>query len=180
VRDTLEALVAEGKIRSYGWSTDFPDRAEFFAQGPHCSAIEVELNVIDRNAEVTAVCETYNLAAINRVPLAMGLLTGKYAPGQKLGGDDVRGTNSPDWMKYFKNGEPAPEWSEKVTAVRDILMSDGRTLAQGALAWLWGYNEKMVPIPGIRTVAQAEENCKAMAFGPLKPAQLQEIDDILG
>ena len=180
VRDTLEALVAEGKIRTYGWSTDFPDRAAFFAQGPHCSAIEVELNVIDRNAEVTAVCETYNLAAINRGPLAMGLLTGKYVPGQKLGGDDVRGTNSPEWMKYFKNGEPAPEWSEKVTAVRDILMSDGRTLAQGALAWLWGHSDKMVPIPGIRTVAQAEENCKAMAFGPLKPTQMQEIDEVLG
>ncbi|MAU01229.1 MAG: aldo/keto reductase [Anaerolineaceae bacterium] len=179
VRDTLEALVTEGKIRTYGWSTDFADRAEFFAQGPHCSAIEVELNVIDRNPEVTAVCEQYNLAAINRGPLAMGLLTGKYAPGKKVASDDVRGKNSPDWMKYFQNGEPAPAWSQKVNAVRDILTSNGRTLAQGALAWLWAHSDKMVPIPGIRTVAQAEENCKVMDFGPLKPEQMAEIDQIL-
>ncbi|MCA9873516.1 MAG: aldo/keto reductase [Anaerolineales bacterium] len=179
VRDTLEALVQEGKIRSYGWSTDFADRARFFAEGPHCSAIEVELNVIDRNAEVTAVCEEYNLAAINRGPLAMGLLTGKYAAGKMVAVDDVRGVNSPDWMKYFKNGEPAPEWSNKVSAVRDILTSNGRTLAQGALAWLWAYSDKMVPIPGIRTVAQAEENCKAMGFGPLTPEQMAEIDQTL-
>jgi len=180
VRDTLEALVAEGKIRTYGWSTDFADRAKFFAEGPNCSAIEVELNVIDRNPEVTAVCEENNLAAINRGPLAMGLLTGKYVPGKKLGGDDVRGINSPEWMKYFKDGEPVPEWSNKVTAVREILTSDGRTLAQGALAWLWGRSDKMIPIPGIRTVAQAEENCKAMAFGPLKSSQMAEIDQLLG
>lgn len=179
VRDTLEALVQEGKIRSYGWSTDFADRARFFAEGPHCSAIEVELNVIDRNAEVTAVCEEYNLAAINRGPLAMGLLTGKYAAGKTVAVDDVRGVNSPDWMKYFKNGEPAPEWSNKVSAVRDILTSNGRTLAQGALAWLWAYSDKMVPIPGIRTVAQAEENCKALRFGPLTPEQMAEIDQTL-
>jgi aryl-alcohol dehydrogenase-like predicted oxidoreductase len=179
VRDTLEALVQEEKIRTYGWSTDFADRAQFFAEGPNCSAIEVELNVIARNPEVTAVCEAQNLAAINRGPLAMGLLTGKYAPDVKVAVDDVRGAKSPEWMKYFKDGKPAPEWSEKVSAVRDILMSDGRTLAQGALAWLWARSEKMVPIPGIRTVAQAEENCKAMNFGPLSSAQMAEIDQTL-
>lgn len=180
VRDTLEALVQEGKIRTYGWSTDFADRAEFFAQAPNCAAIEVELNVIDRNPAVTAVCETHTLAAINRGPLAMGLLTGKYAPGTQVAADDVRGAQSPDWMKYFKNGAPAPEWSQKVTAVRDVLMTNGRTLAQGAIAWLWAHSPTMVPIPGIRTVAQAEENCRAMQFGPLTAEQVAEIDGILG
>jgi len=56
----------------------------------------------------------------------------------------------------------------------------GRTLAQGALAWLWARSNKTVPIPGIRTVAQAEENCKAMAFGPFAPDQMREINTILG
>ena len=180
VRDTLEALVKEGKIRTYGWSTDFPDRARFFAQGSNCSTIQLQLNVIDENPEMIAVCEEFNLAAVNRGPLAMGLLTGKYAPGTKLGADDVRGTNSPEWMKYFQEGEPAPEWIEKISGAREILMSGGRTLAQGALTWLWGRSEKTIPIPGIRTVTQAEENCKAMEFGPLTLAQMREIDHILG
>ena len=139
----------------------------------------MQLNVLDDNPDVIAVCEANDLAAINRGPLAMGLLTGKYKPGIKLGEDDVRGTKSPEWMQYFKDGEPTPEWMDKVSAVREILMSDGRTLAQGALAWLWARSEKTIPIPGIRTVAQAKENCKAMEFGPLSSAHLTEINKIL-
>ena len=180
VRDTLESLVKEGKIRTYGWSTDFPDRARFFAQGPNCSAIQLQMNVIDRNPEVIAICEEFDLAAINRGPLAMGLLTGKYSQGATLAEDDVRGTQSPEWMKYFQDGQPAPEWSQKVGAVREILISGGRTLAQGALAWLWARSEKTIPIPGIRSVAQAAENCQAIDFGPLSPEQMAEIDQILG
>src|SRR5690606_8613672 len=79
IRDTLEQLVKEGKIRAYGWSTDFADRARFFGEGANCTAIQVELNVVDDEPDVLAVCEEMNLAAINRGPLAMGLLTGKYS-----------------------------------------------------------------------------------------------------
>jgi aryl-alcohol dehydrogenase-like predicted oxidoreductase len=180
VRDTLEELVEEGKIRTYGWSTDFPDRARFFAEAPNCSTIQLQLNVLSDNPEVIAVCEEFDLAAINRGPLAMGLLTGKYKPDTQLGDNDVRGTKSPEWMQYFKDGRPTPEWMDKVSAVREILTSEDRTLAQGALAWLWGRSEKTIPIPGIRTVAQAEENCKAMQLGPLNVEQMAEIDQILG
>ena len=180
VRETLEDLVKEGKIRTYGWSTDFPDRARFFAEAPNSSAIQLQLNVLSDNPEVIAVCEEFELAAINRGPLAMGLLTGKYKPDTQLGDNDVRGTKSPEWMQYFKDGKPTPEWMDKVAAVREILTSEGRTLAQGALAWLWGRSETTIPIPGIRTVAQAKENCKAMQFGPLTVEQMAEIDQILG
>jgi aryl-alcohol dehydrogenase-like predicted oxidoreductase len=180
VRDTLEALVKEGKIRAYGWSTDFPDRAEFFAQGERCAAIQLQLNVLDDNPAVLAVCERRDLAAINRGPLAMGLLTGKYDASIRLGPDDVRGTKSPVWMKYFKSGQPNPEFTQKRDAVRGILASNGRTVAQGALAWLWARSPKTVPIPGIRTVTQAQENAKAMQFGPLAPSQMDEINKLLG
>jgi aryl-alcohol dehydrogenase-like predicted oxidoreductase len=179
VRETLEGLVASGKIRIYGWSTDSPDRARIFAKGPNCSAIQVKLNVIDDAAAMLAVCDEFDLAAINRSPLAMGLLTGKYTPGMMLPEDDVRGPNAPDWMKYFKNGQPNPEWLDKVNAVGEVLRSDGRTLAQGALAWLWARSEKTLPIPGFRNTAQVEENCGALAFGPLTPEQMHQIDDIL-
>jgi aryl-alcohol dehydrogenase-like predicted oxidoreductase len=180
VRDTLEALVKEGKIRAYGWSTDFPDRALFFAGGPNCTAIQVEMNVIDDAADIIEVCEASNLAAINRGPLAMGLLTGKYQPNTSLPVEDVRGPGAPGWMKYFKDGKPNPEWLNKMEAVREILTSGGRTLAQGALCWLLARSEKTVPIPGFKTVAQVEENAGAMRFGPLTPTQMAEIDRLLG
>jgi aryl-alcohol dehydrogenase-like predicted oxidoreductase len=178
--ETLEALVKEGKIRTYGWSTDFPESVKVFSQGENCAAIQVEENVIDDNAAVLALCEQYNLAALNRGPLAMGILTGKYKVDSKLHEDDVRGPNAPDWMKYFKEGKPNPEWLSKMEAVREILTSGGRTLAQGALAWLWARSEKTLPIPGFRLVSQVEENVGAMHFGPLQPEQMQEIEAILG
>lgn len=179
VRDTLEELVNEGKIRAYGWSTDFTDRAEVFAQGKNCTSIQLQLNVLDDNPEVIALCEKYDLAAINRGPLAMGLLTGKYSLETKPSSDDVRGEKAPEWMKYFKDGKPSPESMKKMEAVREILGENGRTLAQGALAWLWARSEQTLPIPGFRTVEQVEENCKALQIGPLTKTQMEEIENIL-
>jgi aryl-alcohol dehydrogenase-like predicted oxidoreductase len=179
VRETLEDLVQEGKIRAYGWSTDFVDRATVFAEGENCTSIQVELNVIDDNPEMVAFCEQQDLAAINRGPLAMGLLTGKYSPQTVVATDDVRGQKSPDWMKYFKDGQPNPEWMARREAIVGILTSEGRTVAQGALAWLWGRTQQTLPIPGFRTVAQVEENAGAMDFGPLNPQQMEQIESIL-
>jgi len=179
VRETLEALVAEGKVCTYGWSTDLTDRATVFAQGPHCAAIEVQLNVLEPKADMLALCEHYNLAAVNRGPLAMGLLTGKYTAATRPAIDDVRGAKSPGWMKYFVDGKPNPEWLAMCEAVRDILTSGGRTVAQGALAWLWARSPQNIPIPGFRTVKQVEENAGAMQFGPLLPEQMRQIDEVL-
>ena len=179
VRDVLEKLVQEGKIRTYGWSTDFPNRARLFAEGRHCAAIQVELNVIDDAPDILEVCDEFDLAAINRGPLAMGLLTGKFKPGDRLAVDDLRGPNAPSWMKYFKTGQPNPEWLTKVEAVRSILTSEGRTPAQGAIAWLWARSERNIPIPGFRNAKQLEENCKALEFGPLAKEQMKEIERIL-
>jgi aryl-alcohol dehydrogenase-like predicted oxidoreductase len=179
VRETLEDLVESGKIRAYGWSTDFPDRAEVFAQGPKCAAIQLQLNVLDDNPAVIALCEKYNLAAINRGPLAMGLLTDRYTAETEVADDDVRGDKSPGWMKYFRAGRPNQEWLAKRDAVREILTSGGRTVAQGSLAWLWARSPKTIPIPGFRTVEQVIENAGAMEFGPLTPDQIREVDEIL-
>jgi aryl-alcohol dehydrogenase-like predicted oxidoreductase len=179
VRETLETVVQVGETRAYGWSTDFVDRAEVFAQGPRCTSIQFQMNVLDDNSAMIAFCEKHNLAAINRGPLAMGLLTGKYAPTTKLASDDVRGMNSPEWMKYFRDGKPNPEWISMRDAVQDVLTSEGRTVAQGALAWNWARSPQTIPIPGFRTVEQVEENAGAMAFGPLTPEQMSQIDATL-
>jgi aryl-alcohol dehydrogenase-like predicted oxidoreductase len=180
VRDVLEELVTEGKICQYGWSTDFPERARVFAKGPNCTTAQHQMNVLDDAKPMIALCEQLDLASINRGPLAMGLLTGKYRADSKLASDDVRGDKSPAWMKYFKDGRPNPEWLKKLDEIREILTSGGRTLAQGALAWIWARSERTIPIPGFRTVAQVEENTAAMQFGPLSAEQMREIDTLLG
>lgn len=179
VRDTLEELVREGKIRGYGWSTDWPERAAIFAEGPGCTSVQFQMNVLDDNPHMRAFCERENLAAINRGPLAMGLLTGKYEKRGVTDPSDVRGPNSPDWMKYFVKGEPSEEFLQKVAAIRDILTGDGRTLVQGALGWLWARSPKTIPIPGFKSVAQVKENAGALEKGPLSQAQVEEIDTLL-
>jgi aryl-alcohol dehydrogenase-like predicted oxidoreductase len=96
-----------------------------------------------------------------------------------ISADDVRGQKSPEWMKYFTNGKPNPEWMAMRESIVDILTSKGRTVAQGALAWNWARSPQTIPIPGFRTVKQVEENTGAMDFGPLTPEQMKEIKTIL-
>jgi aryl-alcohol dehydrogenase-like predicted oxidoreductase len=179
VREVLEELVSNGKIRTYGWSTDDPERARLFAAGAHCSAVQHQMNVLSDAGAMIALCEELGLASINRGPLAMGLLTGKYQSDSKLAADDVRGENAPNWMQFFKNGKPNPEWLTRLEAIRDVLRTGGRTLAQGALAWIWGRSDRTIPIPGFKTIAQVEENCNAVRFGPLTPQEMGQIDRLL-
>ncbi|MFC8515682.1 aldo/keto reductase [Streptomyces sp. NPDC057257] len=180
LRDVCEELVGEGLIRAYAWSTDDPARAAVFAQGEHCAAVQHAANVLQDAPEMFALCEELGLASINRSPLAMGLLTGKQAAGRTLEAGDIRNT-PPAWLPGFKQGAGADAaWLARVDALRDILTSDGRTPAQGALAWLWARSPRTIPIPGFRSVAQAEQNAGAIEKGPLTAGQLAEIDQVLG
>ncbi|ALV49909.1 aldo/keto reductase [Streptomyces althioticus] len=179
LRDACEELVAEGLIRAYAWSTDDPARAAVFAEGPHCAAVQHALNVLDDAPEMLLLCEKAGLASVNRSPLAMGLLTGKHRGGRPLEAGDIR-SRPPAWLRGFGDGSGAdPEWLARVDALRDILTSGGRTLSQGALAWLWARSPRTVPIPGFRSVAQAEENAGALAEGPLTERQMAEVERIL-
>lgn len=178
LRDACEEFVREGLIRTYAWSTDDPERAAFFAEGEHCAAVQHACNVLEDAPEMLALCAERGLASVNRSPLAMGLLTGKHGSGSRGTTGDIRAV-PPSWLRWFgEGGVPAPEWAARVDAVRSVLTSDGRTLAQGALAWLWARSPQTVPIPGFRSVAQAEENAGARAYGPLSAGQLAEIAEL--
>jgi aryl-alcohol dehydrogenase-like predicted oxidoreductase len=177
-REVLEDLVKQGKIRTYGWSTDRSDAIAAFTTAPNCAVIEQQLSVLDGNLELLTLCEERNLASLNRGPLGMGLLTGKFTPSSTFASDDVR--HVADWHPGFKDGKPTQEWLDKLTSIREVLTSGGRTLSQGALAWIWAKSEKTIPIPGFKTVEQVRENAGALQYGPLNEVQMKEIDRILG
>jgi aryl-alcohol dehydrogenase-like predicted oxidoreductase len=172
IRETLEALALEGKIRFYGWSTDDPERARIFAVGPHCTAIQQQLNLFDGDAETLAVCETFNLASVNRGPLNMGLLTGKFSAETPVPADDVR-SRRPAFQ------EQRIARLAKLEQVRDILTEGGHTLAQAAIAWLWKRSTHTIPIPGFKNLRQVEENAGALEKGPLEDSQMERIAEIL-
>jgi aryl-alcohol dehydrogenase-like predicted oxidoreductase len=172
VLETLEELVDEGKIRWYGWSTDDPARAEAFSLGPHCAAIQQRFNLFEGNVETLAVCEQVGLASVVRGPLAQGLLTGKFNEDSTLPSDDVRHR----WD--FHQGEQAKRL-QALGAMREVLTADKRTLAQGALGWLWARSEVTIPIPGFKRAEQVEENVAAMWFGALSPDQMAELDELM-
>ena len=167
VRHTLEDLVAEGKIRTYGWSTDDLERARFFARGSHCTAIEHRLNIMMDAPDMLALCDEYDLASINRIPLAMGMLSGRWTANTKLPEDDPR-------SEFFE--VPAfLQDLETVRAMGQILTRDGRSYVQAALGWIWARSPRTVPVPGFRTVEQVEEDAEALRLGPISEEQMQEI-----
>jgi len=180
VAETLDQLCEEGLIRYYAWSTDDPGRGAKFGKRPRAVAVQFDMNVLEDAPNMLEICETYDVAGIVRLPLAMGFLSGKFTNASHLPTDDIR-SKPPTWLRYFEEGGSASaEWTDRLNGIREILTSDGRTLAQGALAWIWGRSDRTIPIPGVRTAAQAEENLRAREFGALSPDQMLEIDRFLG
>jgi aryl-alcohol dehydrogenase-like predicted oxidoreductase len=102
----------------------------------------------------------------------MGALTGKFTRESTFAGDDVRSA------RLDFRGADARMIAD-VERVRDILASRGRTVAQGALCWLLARSDSLVPIPGFRTVAQAQENAGALSHGPLDQDEMAQIDAAL-
>lgn len=172
VMEVLEQLVAEGKIRYYGWSTDIVDRARIFANGEHCTAIQFALNINHDNPGMRALCREFDLGGINKSPLNKGILTGKFNANSTFPADDIR------HQLNFQDGVPA-ERLKQLDALRDVLTSQGHTLAQAALAYILALDDRMVPIPGFKSVQQVKENAGVLQLGPLNEDQMNQIAAIL-
>lgn len=179
VLDTLEKLVSDGKIRYYGWSTSDVERQKLFAAGEHYQACMFAQNVLEDDPKMRKFIDEQKVTGLCRSPLAMGLLTGKYNQNSKFQSNDLRGKNAPVWMQYFVDGKPNEAFLKKLDAIREILTSDERTLAQGCISWIWGRDEYSLPVPGFKNVKQVVSNVSAMEKGPLSKEQVKEIDKIL-
>jgi aryl-alcohol dehydrogenase-like predicted oxidoreductase len=108
----------------------------------------------------------------------MGMLSGKFSAASRLGKDDVRAAGH-SWVRFFADGRPKPETLAKVDALRDLLTTGGRTVAQGALGWNLARSPHTLPIPGFKTEAQVRDNLGALEKGPLPAAVMAEISRIL-
>ena len=178
VLDTLDDLVAEGKIAAYGWSTDFHSRLAAVTPRANFTAVEHTMNIFFDAPSTGKVAEASNLTQIIRSPLAMGVLTGKFNEGDRVAEGDIR-SNTMDWLDYFKDGVVSADHLARLNAIRDLLTAGGRTLGQGALCWLLAKSDRTLPVPGAKTAAQASENAAALGFGPLEPDVMAEIEGLI-
>jgi aryl-alcohol dehydrogenase-like predicted oxidoreductase len=179
VLGALEELVTEGLVRWYGVSNDSPEQIAMMAAGAHCTSAQIQLNVLDDNPAALAVCEALDLGVLCRSPLAMGLLGGKYDSTTTLPATDIRG-DEPEWLQWFTDGVPNPTYLDRLDTVKALLTEDGRSLAQGSLAWIWARNPRAIPLPGFRDQTQMRDNLGTFDHGPLPHATFVTIQELLG
>ena len=77
-----------------------------------------------------------------------------------------------------KDGDQSKQLA-KLEALRDILTSEGRSLAQGSICWLWARSPMTIPIPGFKNVNQVTDNAGALNCKPLTDDQMSEVDRLL-
>ena len=94
--------------------------------------------------------------------------------GENYEFEETDGRKEVDWKS-----ERLTTLLARVNALREVLSSDGRTMAQGSLAWIWAHSDRTIPIPGFKNVKQVTENAQAMEFGPLTEVQMAQIKAIL-
>ncbi len=173
---TCEELRAAGKIAAFGSSQDDAATLAVYAGSDRASTVQTQVNVFGWIEATLATARENDWAVLARSPLAMGMLSGKYAIDRRPVPGDVR-LDTP-WWDYFDT-ETMPAWLARLDAVRDLLTVDGRTLIQGAIGYVLALDPLLIPLPGIRTVAQAEENASVLAVGPLPAAETAEITRLL-
>jgi aryl-alcohol dehydrogenase-like predicted oxidoreductase len=182
VFETLDALRQEGKILSYGVSVEKVEEALKAIEYPNCATVQIIFNMFrQRPAELFfKEAKKKNVGLIVRVPLASGLLTGKFGRETTFGKGDHRFFNREG--KFFDKGETfsGVDYAKGLAAVEELknLFGDGTRLAQIALRWILMFDEVSVVIPGASAASQVEQNVRAAELAPLSDEQMRKVEDI--
>jgi aryl-alcohol dehydrogenase-like predicted oxidoreductase len=178
VFDALDTLVDEGRIAAYGVSVETCDQALAAIARPRVASVQIILNALRHKPleEVLPAAQAAGVGIIARVPLASGLLSGRYDEQTTFAADDHRTFNRDG--AAFDVGETfsGVDYSTGLAAVRRLapLVPDGWTMTQFALRSVLDQPGVSVVIPGARNPAQARENASAGDL-PALPAQAHEV-----
>ncbi len=178
VYDALDTLVAEGAVAAYGVSVEKVEEALAAIARPHVATVQVIANAFRLKPleEVFPAAAEAGVGIIVRVPLASGLLSGKYDAGTTFADDDHRSYNRDG--SAFDVGETfsGVDYDTGLVAAREFAglveaeAPAGTTSAQAAIAWLAQQPAVSSVIPGARTVEQARGNAAAGEVAPLGEA----------
>ncbi|NDC63799.1 MAG: aldo/keto reductase [Planctomycetia bacterium] len=182
VFQSLDALVAAGKIRFYGVSVEKVEEAIKAIEYPGVQSVQIIFNAFRlRPSELFfEEARRRRVAVIARVPLASGLLSGTYTRTTEFPADDHRGFNRDG--AGFDRGETfsGVDYETGLEAVERLrpLVPRGATLAQFALRWILSFDAVSCVIPGARRPEQVAENARAAALPPLDPATMAAVQEI--
>jgi aryl-alcohol dehydrogenase-like predicted oxidoreductase len=171
VFDGLDTLVAERRIASYGVSVETCDEALTAIARPGVATVQIVFNALRLKPleRVLPAAAQAGVGIIARVPLASGLLSGRYDETTVFGPDDHRTYNRRG--EAFDMGETfsGVDYDLGLEAVRRLapLVPDGATTAQFALRWIVDHPAVSVVIPGARSPEQARANAAVAALSPL-------------
>jgi len=182
VYDALDTLVAEKKIAAYGVSVETCAEALTAIARPGVATVQIILNALRLKPleQVLPAAQAAGVGIIARVPLASGLLSGRYDENTAFAPDDHRAYNRHG--EAFDVGETfsGVEFTIGLEAVRRLapLVPENATMAQFALRWILDQPGVSVVIPGARNPDQARANAAAAALPPLAPETLQAVNTV--
>jgi aryl-alcohol dehydrogenase-like predicted oxidoreductase len=179
VFDALDTMVEEKRIAAYGVSVETCAEALTAIARPNVASVQIILNAFRLKPldEVLPAAREAGVGIIARVPLASGLLSGKYDENTTFGADDHRNYNRQG--EAFDVGETfsGVDFKTGLEAVQRLkqLVPEGATMAQFALRWIIDQPGVSVVIPGARNPAQVAGNIGAAELPPLSPDQLNAV-----
>ncbi|MEV4416965.1 aldo/keto reductase [Catellatospora sp. NPDC049609] len=182
VFDALDTLVEEKRIAAYGVSVETCDEALTAIARPHVASVQIILNALRLKPleRVLPAAAAAGVAIIARVPLASGLLSGRYDEHTTFAPDDHRTYNRHG--EAFDVGETfsGVDFATGLAAVRRLapLVPDGATMAQFALRWIIDQPGVSVVIPGARNAEQARANAAAADLPSLTPDRLGVVSEV--
>ena len=171
VFDDLDTLVQEKRIAAYGVSVESTAEALTATARPGVATVQIIFNMLRLKPldEALPAARKAGVGIIVRVPLASGLLSGRYDEHTTFAADDHRTYNRHG--EAFDQGETfaGVDYDTGLEAVRRLapLKPEGATMAQFALRWIIDHPAVSVVIPGARNPAQARLNVEAAALDPL-------------
>ncbi len=180
--DVLDRLVEEQVIAAYGVSVETADQALSAIARPHVASVQIILNAFRMKPldDVLPAAQAAGVGIIARVPLASGLLSGKYGLDTTFAEDDHRTYNRDgsafDVGETFSGVDYATgvEAAQAFARLVDRDLSDV-TPAQAAIAWVAQQPGVTTVIPGARNVDQATSNAAAGSVGALPDSLLEGV-----
>ena len=182
VYDALDTLVQEKRIAAYGVSVERVEEALAAIARPGTASVQIILNAfrlkpLDR---VLPAAVEAGVGIIARVPLASGLLSGRYDEHTTFAADDHRNFNRHG--EAFDVGETfsGVDFATGLEAVRRLrpLVPPGMSMAQFALRWVVDQPGVTVVIPGARNPEQAIANAAAADQPPLPESTMQAVREV--